>query len=302
MTYGCQIWGPDFAVLDPKKAFGNPFQVLQSTFMRFVTGASKCVKVQILLDECDQLPIQCTWVRVFSRFWNYLTDSPAGSLTRSVFCDNIRLACLGCTACWASRVIHLVKAVGQTMPTDCSVLICTPLAPDALAASVKAKLYDYTVLDIDPRTAPSDKVTLCTYNQWFRNNKPAPHLDCINIPIHHHINLMRFRLGCADLATIRGRRARTNDRVSRSARVCTIPGCGGVEDELHAIFECKCCADLRCSPSFSCLFDGVNHGDMRKFFDNHRQHILAKFVTAIATRRSQALVALKCAQHRVIAQ
>ena len=39
--YGCQIWGPDFTVIDLKKGFKNPFQGLQLAFMRFVTGASK---------------------------------------------------------------------------------------------------------------------------------------------------------------------------------------------------------------------------------------------------------------------
>lgn len=45
-----------------QKAFEIPFQSIQSAIMGFVTGTSKIIPVQMLLDECNWLHIQCTWV------------------------------------------------------------------------------------------------------------------------------------------------------------------------------------------------------------------------------------------------
>ena len=57
-----------------KKVFKNPLQGLHLAFMLFITGASKSIKGEILLNDCEQLPVQCAWVSVFARFWNNLTD------------------------------------------------------------------------------------------------------------------------------------------------------------------------------------------------------------------------------------
>ena len=92
-----------------------------------------------------------------------------------------------------------------------------------------------------------------------------PHILSTSIPVGQHKNLMRFRLGCADLASNNGRRSCAKNRVPRGDRVCTLPNCGGIEDELHAVFECKANAHIRLSSQYSGVYENVHFGDMRAF-------------------------------------
>ena len=301
MLYGCQIWGPDFICTDSiKKALNNPFQSVQSAFMRFVGGASKSVRVQILLDEFSQLPIQCAWVDIFTRFWNTLADSPVDSLSHLVFRDNINLALNGCKSCWASRVITATRSLGAILPSTSQGLSSMHFETVSLAAALRHKLYSHTGPDTDPRAHGSEGVTLCTYNMWFSDYNPGnylPHIMCTSIPAHEHVTLMRFRLGCADLAVNSGRQVSFKDKVPRSQRFCSMPDCHDcMEDELHVVFECKAYAHIRLDPKYTCLFDDVVIGDMRRFFNRNLQPTLASFISDLTRHRKATLVALKLAR------
>ena len=140
------------------------------------------------------------------------------------------------------------------------------------------------------------------YNNWFRGNGDSlhPHILSTSIPVGQHINLMRFRLGCADLAANNGQRSCAKNRVPRGDRVCTLPNCGGIENELHAIFECKANTHIRLSSEYSGLFENVQTGDMRAFFNGAKQSAVASFITTIANHRKDILLSLKYAKHNVV--
>ena len=167
----------------------------------------------------------------------------------------------------------MARSLGVDTPRDVSSFSGFQLDPDALAGAMRAKLYDHVELGNNPRCAPSEGVTLCTYNNWFRGTRDYLHHHILStsIPAGQHVNLVRFRLGCADLAANNGRRSCAKNRVPRGDRVCTLPNCGGIEDELHAIFECKANTHIRLSSKYSGLFENVQTGDMRAFFNGPNQ-------------------------------
>ena len=60
----------------------------------------------------------------------------------------------------------------------------------------------------DPRTCPSNGAKRCTYMHWFAHTDRGvyhPHIKYTTISAGKHRDLMRFRLGCADIAVNSGR-------------------------------------------------------------------------------------------------
>ena len=150
-----------------------------------------------------------------------------------------------------------------------------------LAAALLLKLHPVSDHHLNPRIAPSKGVALCIYNAWFcmYNTDTLPaHISCLDIPEGLHKFLMRFRLGCGDVATNTGRRCSPKDEIPRCQRLCAIPGCGVVEDELHVVFECKAYDCLRSSPMFRPLFQNNVTCDMRVFMNDTNQLIVAQFL------------------------
>ena len=126
-----------------------------------------------------------------------------------------------------------------------------------LSAGVVVRAFDvymnacWTHLPANPRTAPSDKVTCCTYEQWFapcpfyETDRDSPeswrgHVHRVaDVPRLHLHSLLRFRLGAHCLGIVTGRW----NGLSRDARVCQ--WCGTVDDEFHAMFECPALSEVR---------------------------------------------------------
>ena len=108
-------------------------------------------------------------------------------------------------------------------------------------------------LDADPRTAPSTKVRMVTYNSWFAVETP-PQIEkklkhdypegmpryirhTGGIPFEQVKQLMRLRTGAHHLRVETGRWQ--NPRLPRADRVCQKCTWGTkVEDEFHMLFEC----------------------------------------------------------------
>jgi hypothetical protein len=125
-------------------------------------------------------------------------------------------------------------------------------------------------LPSEPRTAPTDQVTCCKYQQWFAT-QGGPVLDPLvgvaqgrwaDCPayVRHTGGMSRaklralaaFRLAAHDLETETGKWGRgTNEQgqrvraeVPRAERLCRLC-CGAVGDELHMALECPCYAAVR---------------------------------------------------------
>ena len=94
---------------------------------------------------------------------------------------------------------------------------------------------------------------------------------CIGVDMPSHCELMRFRLGCSDIAVNSGRFVARQNRLARADRVCPCCSSGQAEDELHVIFECTAYDIIRSQTRFVGLFSNGNVIDMKTLFC-HPQH------------------------------
>jgi hypothetical protein len=165
---------------------------------------------------------------------------------------------------WVRQLVALISHVCHA-DTPLSALIDLPslhLDTDACMSAWRSHYHAsaWGGLAVDPRTAPSTGITMCTYHNWFAADLPedgkhwemAAHLRTPRLPWHHVQSLTRMRTGCHDLAVQRLRRPAPNGhRVPRAQRVCmccppaVADGSRPVQDELHCMLECPSLDDVR---------------------------------------------------------
>lgn len=295
MCYGCQIWGAAYAI--PKSATAaleNPMQKLHMRFLRHVSGAASHVPLEALLQEFSAEPIVCYGLKLALRFWNTLASHDSEVLLLA-FRDNVRLAKLGMSTCWAGNLLNVVAQLDDTyVGVLCDGRDVHNIQFDVdelvgrLRARVMSKFHDTSPLG-DPRTWPSDGVKLCAYRAWFDLGDDTllhPHIRCRRIAKGVHRTYMRFRLGCTDNAVNLGRMQRQG-RQPRAARTCPCCRAAVPEDELHMVFECSSYSAIR--SFFSDVFIDASLGDMRAFFSQQCQDRLALFIDAIVRHRKRVL-------------
>jgi hypothetical protein len=188
---------------------------------------------------------------------------------------------------WFSKLSELLTHVhGGTLPVDA-------LHTDGSVNVDKClnlwRKHQHTTvwgnLSTDPRTAPGDDVTLCTYHAWFAEPidlqhshwRPASCIRATNIPYSQLISLIKLRTNSHHLDIERLRHARP--RVPRSRRAC--PWCrapNALHDELHCTLECPHLSNTRLR--YPALFGADQVGtDMRTLFTaEHLAAPLASFV------------------------
>ena len=145
----------------------------------------------------------------------------------------------------------------------------------------------------DPRTCPSHGAKQCTYMQWFAHADRAvyhPHIKYTTITSGKHRDLMRCRLGCADIAVNSGRFVAKQIKKARSVCICPCCCSGQPEDELHVVFECTAYNSIRSQNKFAGLFDS-GHSMKALFCLPHHQSILSDFIRSISLRRKQLVAA-----------
>jgi hypothetical protein len=296
MSYGCQIWGADYVMhKKPHAALDNKLQRIHLNYLRLISGASKHVPNMVLLHEFKAAPMVCHWLRLALRFWNQLVENKHW-LLHSIFQDNVMKAVHGLKRCWSAKMLGILvqlgefSFVGSVSAVDiCKKVIDVDRVVGVLHSQVMQSLFN---THADPRTCPSDGAKHCTYMQWFAHadrDMYHPHIKYTTITSGKHRDLMRFRLGCADIAVNSGRFVVTQIKKARSDRVC--PCCGsGPEDELHVMFECTAYDNIRSQAKFAGLFVGGH--DMKTLFC-HPQHqaILSDFIRSISLERKRLVAA-----------
>jgi hypothetical protein len=112
-----------------------------------------------------------------------------------------------------------------------------------------------------PRSAESDRVLSCTYENWFASNpftslnmsRPAEWCSSFHLEggmcKSHLFSLLRFRLGVHGLRVDSGRW----ERLPRAHRLCERCTEDMVEDEFHLVFECPAYDGVR--EKFPLLFE-----------------------------------------------
>jgi hypothetical protein len=190
---------------------------------------------------------------------------------------------------WFARLLQLVKhCAGGVLPP--AVLQHDGTVDVENCLLVWRQYHYHTVwngLHPDPRTAPSENVTLCTYHSYFATDIPedggvwscAPCIAASNIPYHQLISLINMRTNSLTMRNLNIERMRhLRPRVPRAHRLC--PWCrapGTVQDELHCILECPHVAHIRLQ--YPLLFNSEVTRDMRMLFtDESLSCALASYV------------------------
>ena len=127
-------------------------------------------------------------------------------------------------------------------------------------------------LDFCPRTCPSHKSRLCTYNAWFARLDGSARKSVLSLPLSAKCvrQLLRFRMGCHGLPRDTGSWA----RIPRADRVCALCGPASLGDEKHLVFECPHLQHIR--DQYASLF---HCSTMKQFFWQDDIVSVAKFVS-----------------------
>lgn len=293
MSYGCQIWGADYSMYNTvSSALNNPLQRVHLNYLRLVSGASPHVPNIALLHEFKAAPLVCYWLRLVLRFWNQIVLNTHW-LLHAVLLDNVGLAKSGLESCWSAKVITTLRKLGVMTDLSHSVAdICRVVDVDEVVERLNTRIFQCLwATHLDPRSCPSIGAKHCLYMRWFAHTDTHvfhPHITCTDIEYGKHRQLMRFRMGCADIAVNAGRFVKPKkERANRLCKCCSLKQ---AEDELHVVFRCPAYNRIRSSLKYSALFVGIVVGDMLSFFNEcTRQSLLADFIRTIEVARKRIL-------------
>ena len=134
-------------------------------------------------------------------------------------------------------------------------------------------------LPLDPRTAPSAGVRLCTYHRWFSRPEGKSSVTYWDVPISNRRlhRIFRFRMGAHHLPVQMGRHLRQ----PRSMRVCHMCHSGALCDERHVLLECPALGDLR--SQYAPLI-AESSGIMAKLVWADDQPLVSKYIIACLDR------------------
>lgn len=297
LSYGAQVWGPDFINVTFEAAMTNPMVEEQRAFMRSAAGARRPSMI-CLYRELSQRPLQHHWANLVLRYWNRLTKRP-GSLCHRAFVSDLELAVAGNHECWAGRVLSFLKELGASPPTDCTgaslvahyAQLKLPVGSilKEFAHRLDARWFDVQLMASDPRAFPSEcgGVKTCRYLNWMGlSHEPGTHplwLKHANtvMRLDHHQSLMRFRLGAwgVEVNIPCGR-----PRAERTCKVCGDPS--AIEDELHVFLECPCYERLRDEYRQAL---GFGHLSMANIMTESPPTVLAEFLFRLWGTRLEVL-------------
>ena len=93
-----------------------------------------------------------------------------------------------------------------------------------------------------PRATPTQRVVLCTYEQWFKPYSPRRRYCQLPVSGRRMQRFLQLRLGCHGVPIADGRLA---GHVDRANRVCLACNSSAIGDEMHMVYECTALAPLR---------------------------------------------------------
>jgi Reverse transcriptase (RNA-dependent DNA polymerase) len=248
MLYGCEIWGTELMKVADPTCSQNVVEVVHRNFIKFTLRVKRNTKAWIVHRESGTYPLQYTCLHRMLMFHDRVQALDDREYVKIAMQDCIADAHRGITN-WASHVNKLVTHVSA----DASFRALHPVAGgtnvDVDRCLSSWRKHYHTIiwrgLEPDPRVAPTDNITLCTYHAWFASDlpdddgcwAPAPCITAHNVPYSHLMSLLKLRTGSHDLAVASLRQARP--RPPRAERLCTwcdVPA--AVQDELHCVMEC----------------------------------------------------------------
>lgn len=288
MLYGCEVWGAALLGCNDAATSTSPPEQVHRNFVKFTLRMRSRTKAWVAYREAGMYPLQYTCLHRMLTFLDNVLAMDDAEYTKVAMLDCIAQAATGASNWFSCLTRLLAHCAGGSLPLHA-------LQQDGTSVDVEEclriwRLHHYHAvwgnLHPDPRTSPSDNVTLSTYHAYFATSLPddggewacAPCIAASNIPYHHLISLINLRTNSHSLNIERMRHLRP--RVPRAHRTC--PWCnapGAVQDEMHCMLECSHFSSQR--PQYPSLFcqTGSAPADMRMLFtDGERTRALASFV------------------------
>ena len=334
MSYGCHVWGPELFVRQlPSMPLDTAADKVHLSFLRAMTGVGIAASNTVLLRDLHRVPVMFHWVLLATRWWNRLRAmSPAAGTVVSCVAyhawkSDVMLMLEGCRACWSYQLLHTLESLQQISPTQwqntspdavMSLRFDEHKVQEALTRMFHSPWLTGAATHADPRTAPSQGITMCTHARWvyappqscdMYNRSHAPRYLQLCLPFHVLQTLARFRIGWHKLAVHSGRMARPP--VPRAQRICRLC-CGNdsrqqwrdrihervgshscVEDLKHFVLECPAYDHIRAR--YRAIFaapqgaDQYSEATMCAFFDTANQSHVAWALHSMNTYRSVLL-------------
>ena len=289
MLYGCEVWGQHcLQPSDPAESSNLDIEQVHRNFVRYVLRVSRNTPAWIVYREAGLYPIQHNCLQKMLSFLRRILHLDDREYAKLAMLECIAdSAVRGGRTNWYSTLQSLLAArVSHAVFDDSSTIDVAAGRVEVDMCMAKWREYYHTSiwggLAGDPRTAPSEKVTLCTYHAWFASDLPidgihwscAPCITAPNVLYPHLINLIKFRTSNHKLAIQRLRQ--TYPRVPRALRTCSLCGTGAVQDECHMLFDCPHLALARLQ--YSGLFGGPHLGVKDTCTDPSIAAAIASFV------------------------
>ena len=326
LSYASHIWGPQqfqkHLAADP---FGSKAEKVHTSYLRIMCGASKSTSLDVMYRDMYRLPVVYHWVALAVRWWNRMSAARVDAMESLACCawvEDVQLALDGCRECWAFCVLAtmcklgLLEAGWRQRPAAWvqDLRWEEPAVQLALAQLFISRWQGYQQLD--PRTAPSKGVSMCTHAAWV---SPLPaEVGCFDraaAPPHTKIlasfsivkNYFQLRVGCAHLEVEQGRKGRRVPRAERLCRLCSgedaslamrqaVIGRTGssqnVEDLKHFVLECPVYDDLRerCPVFPASIYNQLQSQNcMSQVFGHTAQTSLAHTLYKMKVRRAELL-------------
>ena len=276
MSYGSQVWGPDVfaskvASEDLYSNWSSADKVHISYLRRMAGVGDSCIEV--LLRDFNRTPVMHHWVLLAARWFMALKYMPSDRLAHCAWLADIELVLAGCRDCWTYKLLHTMSLLGvidrntwdpgiNALVTRHSIMELQLLPKNIKHALQNRMVMRWAAMHVDPRTAPSTRVEMCTHAAWVLqlNNEGrsvgSKHLKvCVSFVVQQC--LARLRLGGHDLQIRLGRMKKPNLRVPRGERFCRLcstdgglfcaqrAGAGSVEDVSHFLLDCPAYGHIR---------------------------------------------------------
>lgn len=239
--YGAGVWGP-YRLPPPVGQCRAALMRSHLQMLKQIAGVRSTVSTDILLREFNVRSLGDEWWLCAVRFWNGLVSLPAHHLYKRIALDACRAAITSNVKNWAWAMFRGVRGLGYDMVISATEMAYLDVRRIRQLLDTKANVV-WQDLDYCPRTCPSHKSRLCTYNAWCARPDSCRRKAYVHLPLSATClrQVLKFRMGCHGLPRDCGSWA----GVPRVDRVCRFCGVGSMGDERHVVFECPHLQSIR---------------------------------------------------------
>lgn len=286
LLYGCEVWGQNCLQLtDPADDGKLEVEQVHRNFLRYVLKVRKSTSAWIVYREAGMYPVQHTCLQYMLKFLTRILQLDGREYVKIAMLECIADEGMGVRNNWYSTLQSLLSRVFWGESIDSTTIdVATGRVEVDMCMTRWRDFFHRTVwlgMAADPRTAPSNRVTLCTYHEWFASDLPsdgshwlvAPCIVAPNVSYPQLINLIKLRTSNHKLAIHQLRQIRP--KVPRAERTCPLCGSGAVQDECHMVFDCPTLVQARLQ--YNSIF-GHHVGMKAAFTDQSIASRLASFV------------------------